>query len=166
MWTPEPVWMMLRRENSLPYRDSNSHPSLFQAEASRYTDYAIHVHLQFKYSSNIYINSLKFLPKVTATQIHSLQNPFNCTQSVYSYSRKMNIAFGRTWFKSLTWHVLFSSVPSDGCRDIWKTSRLLPAPPAPTHSLNGVIGYRSEHQVHRNKILFPLIHLTCNWKKQ
>jgi hypothetical protein len=38
---PEPVWMMLRKENSWPYRDSNSDPSVVQPVAGRYTDYAI-----------------------------------------------------------------------------------------------------------------------------
>jgi hypothetical protein len=39
-WTPEPVWAIWRRENSSPYRDSNSDPSVVQSVASRYTDYA------------------------------------------------------------------------------------------------------------------------------
>jgi hypothetical protein len=29
-WAPEPVWMLWRRENSWPYRDSNSDPSAVQ----------------------------------------------------------------------------------------------------------------------------------------
>jgi hypothetical protein len=37
-WTPEPVWTLWRRENSWPYRDSNSDPSVVQSVASRYTD--------------------------------------------------------------------------------------------------------------------------------
>jgi hypothetical protein len=37
---PEPVWTTWRRENSLPYRDSNLDPSVVQPVASRYTDYA------------------------------------------------------------------------------------------------------------------------------
>jgi hypothetical protein len=39
--TPEPVWTTWRRENSWPYRYSNSDPSVVQPVASRYTDYAI-----------------------------------------------------------------------------------------------------------------------------
>jgi hypothetical protein len=34
-------WTIWRRENSWPYRDSNSDPSVVQPVASRYTDYAI-----------------------------------------------------------------------------------------------------------------------------
>jgi hypothetical protein len=45
MWiyssTSEPVWTIWRRENSRPYRGSNSDPSVVQPVASRYTDYAI-----------------------------------------------------------------------------------------------------------------------------
>jgi hypothetical protein len=40
-WAPEPVWTTWRRENSWPYRDSNSDHSEVQPVASRYTDYAI-----------------------------------------------------------------------------------------------------------------------------
>jgi hypothetical protein len=40
-WAPEPVWTTWRKEISLPYRDSNSDPSVVQLEVSRYTDYAI-----------------------------------------------------------------------------------------------------------------------------
>jgi hypothetical protein len=40
-WISEPVWTTWRRENSWPYWDSNSNPSLVQLVASRYTDYAI-----------------------------------------------------------------------------------------------------------------------------
>jgi murein endopeptidase len=35
------VWITWRGDNSWPYRDSNSNPSVFQPVASRYTDYAI-----------------------------------------------------------------------------------------------------------------------------
>jgi hypothetical protein len=38
-WTPEPVWTTWRRENSWPYWDSNSVPSVTQPVASHYTDY-------------------------------------------------------------------------------------------------------------------------------
>jgi hypothetical protein len=38
---PESVWMTSRKENSWPYRDSNSKPSVVQPASSRYTDYAI-----------------------------------------------------------------------------------------------------------------------------
>jgi hypothetical protein len=37
----EPVWKMWRRENSWPYRDSKSDPSVVQRVASRYIDWAI-----------------------------------------------------------------------------------------------------------------------------
>jgi hypothetical protein len=39
-WTSESVWTIWRRENSWPYRDSNSDSSVVQLVASRYTDYA------------------------------------------------------------------------------------------------------------------------------
>jgi hypothetical protein len=35
---PEPVWREWRRQNSCPYRDSNSDPLAVQPVASRYTD--------------------------------------------------------------------------------------------------------------------------------
>jgi hypothetical protein len=38
---PAPVWTTWRRENSWPYRDSNSDSSVVQPVASRYTDYTI-----------------------------------------------------------------------------------------------------------------------------
>jgi hypothetical protein len=38
-----PVWTIWRRENSWPYRKSNSDPSVVQPVASRYTDWAIPV---------------------------------------------------------------------------------------------------------------------------
>jgi hypothetical protein len=34
---PDPVWTTWRRENSRPYRNSNSDPSVVQVVASRYT---------------------------------------------------------------------------------------------------------------------------------
>jgi hypothetical protein len=40
-WNPEPVWTTWRRENSWPYCDSNSYPSVVQSVDRRYTDYAI-----------------------------------------------------------------------------------------------------------------------------
>jgi hypothetical protein len=40
-WAPEPIWTKCKRENSLPYRDTNSDPSNVQPVASRYTDYAL-----------------------------------------------------------------------------------------------------------------------------
>jgi hypothetical protein len=40
-WSPEPVWTIWRRENSLRYRDSTSDPSVIKPIASPYTDYAI-----------------------------------------------------------------------------------------------------------------------------
>jgi hypothetical protein len=44
-WTSEPVWTIWKRENSWPYRDSNSDLSVVQPVASRYTDYAISAHI-------------------------------------------------------------------------------------------------------------------------
>jgi hypothetical protein len=40
-WAAEPVWTTWGRENSSPYRDSNSDPSVVQPVSSRYSDYAI-----------------------------------------------------------------------------------------------------------------------------
>jgi hypothetical protein len=40
-WTPEPIWMTWRTNNSWPYQDSNPVPSVVQTVASRYTDCAI-----------------------------------------------------------------------------------------------------------------------------
>jgi hypothetical protein len=40
-WAPQLVWTMWRRENSWPYQDSNSDPSVIQPVGSRYTNYAI-----------------------------------------------------------------------------------------------------------------------------
>jgi hypothetical protein len=40
-WAPEPVWTTWRRENSWPYWDSSSDPSVVQPVASRYTDCVI-----------------------------------------------------------------------------------------------------------------------------
>jgi hypothetical protein len=40
-WAPEPVWTTWRGENSWPYQDSKSNPSVIQPLASHYTDYAI-----------------------------------------------------------------------------------------------------------------------------
>jgi hypothetical protein len=42
----EPVWATWRRENSWPYRDSNSDPSVVQPITSRYTDYSIQAPFQ------------------------------------------------------------------------------------------------------------------------
>jgi hypothetical protein len=40
-WATEPVCMTWRRENSYPYRDSNSGSSVIRPIASRYTDCTI-----------------------------------------------------------------------------------------------------------------------------
>jgi hypothetical protein len=40
-WTPEPVWTTLRRDNFVPYRDSNSDHIVVEPLASRYTDCAV-----------------------------------------------------------------------------------------------------------------------------
>jgi hypothetical protein len=45
-WAPEPIWTTLRIENSLPYRDSNSDPSVVQPVASRYTDYNYSMYME------------------------------------------------------------------------------------------------------------------------
>jgi hypothetical protein len=37
MWVPEPIWTTWRKENSRPYRDSNTELSAVQPVASRYT---------------------------------------------------------------------------------------------------------------------------------
>jgi hypothetical protein len=37
-WAPEQVWTIWRSQNSCPYRESNSDPSVFQHSGSRYTD--------------------------------------------------------------------------------------------------------------------------------
>jgi hypothetical protein len=48
-WAPEPVLTTWRKENSWPYRDSNSNPSVAQLVASLYTVYAISAPLICKY---------------------------------------------------------------------------------------------------------------------
>jgi hypothetical protein len=40
-WAPESVWTTWRRQNSLPYQDSNSNPLVVQPVASCYTKYTI-----------------------------------------------------------------------------------------------------------------------------
>jgi hypothetical protein len=40
-WAPEFAWTTWRRQNSWPYRDSNSDHSVVQSVVSRYSDYAI-----------------------------------------------------------------------------------------------------------------------------
>jgi hypothetical protein len=40
-WATEPVWTTWRKENSWPYWDSNSDPSVVHHVANRYTDYAM-----------------------------------------------------------------------------------------------------------------------------
>jgi hypothetical protein len=37
-WTPEPIWTIWRRQNSWPYQDTKSDPSVVHPVASRYTD--------------------------------------------------------------------------------------------------------------------------------
>jgi hypothetical protein len=46
-WAPEPVWRLWKRENSWPYRDSNSDLSVVKPVASRYTDCASTAPVEF-----------------------------------------------------------------------------------------------------------------------
>jgi hypothetical protein len=63
-WAPDQVWTTWRRENSWPYRDSNTDPSAVQPVASLCTDWAIpdgSVHSTFLYSQS-FLFVLRFLP--------------------------------------------------------------------------------------------------------
>jgi hypothetical protein len=69
-WTPEPVWTTRRRENSWPYRDSNSDPPVVQPVASRYKDYVIPdpnftYRLKYKFVSEIRVNDCSSSWKAT-----------------------------------------------------------------------------------------------------
>jgi hypothetical protein len=72
-WTPEAVWTIWRRENSLPYRDSNSDPLVVQPVASRYTDYATPAHVVEMDLAIIYIklilNPAAFLAKLKSNEV-------------------------------------------------------------------------------------------------
>jgi hypothetical protein len=48
-WAPEPVWTRSKSENSWPYRDSKSDPSVVQPAVSRYTDYTIILYIHCLY---------------------------------------------------------------------------------------------------------------------
>jgi hypothetical protein len=51
---PEPVWTTWRRENSWPYRDSNSDPAGIQPVASRCTDWLIVAHFIVRYTGTLF----------------------------------------------------------------------------------------------------------------
>jgi hypothetical protein len=59
-WTPQSVWTTWRRENSWPYGDSNSNPSVVQPIASCYTGYALLAHNNINNNNNH--NSCHALP--------------------------------------------------------------------------------------------------------
>jgi hypothetical protein len=91
-WTQQPVWTTWRRENSWPYRDSNSDPSVVQPVASRYTDYTVEVHsskdgcslllihqcscseYQADYSTNPKLSYISFVLVIVIKMIDSQQN--------------------------------------------------------------------------------------------
>jgi hypothetical protein len=56
----EPVWTTWRRENSWPYRDSNSHPSVIQTVPCCYTNYGIPAPLFSGNQTHIMTASSKF----------------------------------------------------------------------------------------------------------
>jgi hypothetical protein len=56
-WAPEPVWTIRRSENSWPYLDSISDPSVVQPVASRYTDYATEAHTSGSVATRNFFNS-------------------------------------------------------------------------------------------------------------
>jgi hypothetical protein len=56
---PEPVWMTWRRENSGPYQDSNSDPSVIQPITSLYTNYAILAPILIQYYTDMCGSVLK-----------------------------------------------------------------------------------------------------------
>jgi hypothetical protein len=53
-WTPEPVWTTWKREDSWPYLDSNSDPSVVQSVASRYTTTLSRLPMTMYTKSNIF----------------------------------------------------------------------------------------------------------------
>jgi hypothetical protein len=71
-WAPEPVWTTGRRENSWPYRDSNSDPSVVQPVASLYTDCAIPAPFIFWGSNQNCINFIWWLIRRSNTQLGNL----------------------------------------------------------------------------------------------
>jgi hypothetical protein len=65
-WTPEPVWTTWRRENSWPYRDSKSNPSVVQPVASlRYPGSQYSQRIILKYYLPLHLTYISFMITLT-----------------------------------------------------------------------------------------------------
>jgi hypothetical protein len=109
-WAPEPVWTTWRRENSWPYRDSNSDPSVVQPICSHYTDCAIPIHQTYLVDTNIAETSVTELT-MQYFRISFNQNIFFkilSARSTFSLPRKLETEAIQQWLKQNSFLVLMS----------------------------------------------------------